>query len=244
MSYKLQEPSIGKAKEDFITEYNRNQGLKISEGTDIYTVDDLTLKGNFVFALEPNEIMSEVEGEIDVPDYEIIEEEVINPETGETEIIKKQVPVMIDKEIEVPEYDEKGNIIGYHTEIIKVQSHHKETVILYKPIVNPNYEQEQYNRREREFNKAFFNTSLGYIRRTVTMADGSKKDFLSDLVLSIKAGLEQGLDVKILTYDKPPFDRDIEDWTIYQHTVSATPQFIMECLMQTANDFLPINEEE
>ena len=104
------------------------------------------------------------------------------------------------------------------------------------------YEQEQADRREAEFNKAFFNTSLGYIRRKVTMKDGSKKDFLSDLVLSIKAGLEQGLDVKILAYDKPPFDRDIEDWTVYQHVVSATPQFIMECLMQTSNDFLPINE--
>lgn len=106
------------------------------------------------------------------------------------------------------------------------------------------YEQEQADRREVEFNKAFFNTSLGYIRRKVTMQDGSKKDFLSDLVLSIKAGLEQGLDVKILAYDKPSFDKDVKDWTLYQHAVSATPQFIMECLMQTSNDFLPINEEE
>lgn len=105
-------------------------------------------------------------------------------------------------------------------------------------------EKEKREEREREFNKAFFLTSLGYIRRSVTMADGSKKDFLSDLVLSIKAGLEQGLDVKILTYDKPSFDKDVKDWTIYQHIMSATPQFIMECLMQTANDFLPINEEE
>ena len=141
----------------------------------------------------------------------------------------------VEEEIEVPDYDEEtGEQTGTHTEIITVK----------KLILNPNWEEEQYIRREREFNKAFFNTSLGYIRRAVTMADGSKKDFLSDLVLSIKAGLEQGLDVKILTYDKPPFDRNVEDWTIYQHTVSATPQFIMECLTQTANDFLPINEEE
>lgn len=111
-------------------------------------------------------------------------------------------------------------------------------------VLNPNYDQEQAERREAEFNKAFFLTSLGYIRRSVTMADGSHKDFLSDLLLSIKAGLEQGLDVKILSYDKPPFDKDVEDWTEYQHVVSATPQFIMECLTQTSNDFLPINNEE
>lgn len=99
------------------------------------------------------------------------------------------------------------------------------------------YEQEQADRRDAEFNKSFFNTSLGYIRRSVTMQDGSKKDFLSDLLLQIKAGLELGLDVKILTYDKPSFDADITDWEEYQHEVSATPQFVMECLQQTVNDF-------
>lgn len=121
---------------------------------------------------------------------------------------------------------------------------HIETITIPYPVINPDYEQEQAARREAEFNKAFFNTSLGYIRRSVSMSDGSKKDFLSDLVLSIKAGLEQGLNVKILAYDKPPFDEDVTDWTEYQHAVFATPQFIQECLMQTANDFLPINEEE
>ena len=42
------------------------------------------------------------------------------------------------------------------------------------------YKQKEYNKREADFNKAFFNTSLGYVRRAVTMADGSHKDFLSD----------------------------------------------------------------
>ena len=109
-------------------------------------------------------------------------------------------------------------------------------------ILNPNYEEEKARERESEFNKAFFNTSLGYIRRSVTMADGSKKDFLSDLMPTIKMGLESGIPVNILSYDKPPFDRDIEDWTEYQHKVVATPQFIQECFTQLSNDFLPINE--
>lgn len=106
------------------------------------------------------------------------------------------------------------------------------------------YEQEQENRREAEFNKAFFNTSLGYIRRTVTMANGSRKDFLSDLLPVISMGVQGGQAVNILAYDKPPFDEDVEDWTEYQHQVEVTPQFIQECFMQLSNDFLPINEEE
>lgn len=98
--------------------------------------------------------------------------------------------------------------------------------------------------REANFNKAFFLTSLGYVRRSVTMADGSHKDFLSDLLPVISMGVQTGTTVNILTYDKPPFDSDVEDWTQYQHQVVVTPQFIQECFATLANDFAPINEEE
>jgi hypothetical protein len=176
-------------------------------------------------------IIGDVEEEIEVPDYD---------DEGNPIIIEYE-----DTEV-IVDFDEEGKPIGTQeiTVIKHKQQTHTETVTVKKLVLNPNYEEEQAEKREAEFNKAFFNTSLGYIRRAVTMQNGSKKDFLSDLVLSIKAGLEQGLDVKILTYDKPPFDEDVTDWTEYQHVVSATPQFIMECLMQTSNDFLPINEEE
>ena len=97
--------------------------------------------------------------------------------------------------------------------------------------------EEKKSEREAEFNAQFFNTSLGYIRRKVTMKDGSKKDFLSDLLLSIKAGLEIGQDVEIICYYKPSFDVEVTDWTIYQHIEHATPQFIAECLQQTVKDF-------
>lgn len=107
----------------------------------------------------------------------------------------------------------------------------------------PEYKQKEYNRRESEFDKAFFNTSLGYVRRSVTMADGSHKDFLSDLLPAISMSVQSGVPVNILTYNKPPFDHDIEDWTEYQHKVVATPQFIQECFIQLSNDFLPINED-
>ena len=105
------------------------------------------------------------------------------------------------------------------------------------------YKQKEYNKREADFNKAFFNTSLGYVRRAVTMADDSHKDFLSDLLPVISMGVQAGSPVNILIYDKPPFDYDIEDWKKYQHQVVVTPQFIQECFMQLSNDFLPINEE-
>ena len=105
------------------------------------------------------------------------------------------------------------------------------------------YKEKKRQEREQDFNKAFFNTSLGYVRRAVTMADGSHKDFLSDLLPVISMGVQAGSPVNILTYDKPPFDHDIEDWTEYQHQVVVTPQFIQECFMQLSNDFLPINEE-
>lgn len=98
MSYKLRIPATEKEKADFIVEYNHNQKLSIVEGTDTYTVGSLTFEGDFMFALLPNEIMSDVMAEIDVPD-------------------------------EVKEGEE--------------QTYHKETVILYKPIINPNYDDEQ-----------------------------------------------------------------------------------------------------
>ena len=104
-------------------------------------------------------------------------------------------------------------------------------------------EEDKENKREADFNKAFFLTSLGYIRRSVTMSDGSHKDFLSDLLPVISMGVQGGQTVNILTYDKPPFDKDVEDWTEYQHQVVVTPQFIQECFLQLSNDFLPINEE-
>lgn len=235
MAYKLKKPITDKQRADFIVQYNHNQGLLIQDGTDTYIDDDLTLKGEFLFALLPNEIMAGEEVEIDVPDFETVIDEDGN---------EHLVPVMIDVEIEVPDYNEEGEIIGYHTEIVKKQKHHKETTTVYRPVINPNYDQEQADKREAEFNKAFFNTTLGYVRRSVTMADGGHKDFLSDLLPVISMGVQGGMPVNILTYDKPPFDHDIEDWTEYQHQVAVTAQFIQECFLQLSADFAPINNEE
>lgn len=95
------------------------------------------------------------------------------------------------------------------------------------------------HRREQQFNKEFFNTSLGYIRRAVTMKDGSKKDFLSDLLPTIAIAVNSGVSVSIIAYNKPEsFMEEITDWTQYQHIEMATAQFIQDCSLQLNRDFV------
>ena len=108
-----------------------------------------------------------------------------------------------------------------------------------KPIVNLNYENELMEKRKKLFEQEFFNTSLGWIRRKVNMKDGSKKDFLSDLLLQIKAGLELGQVVEIITYSQPDFSQEIsEEYMIsLQARKNATLEFIGECLNRTVMDF-------
>lgn len=181
--------------------------------------------------VEGKYIIGEAEEEIDVPDYD---------EDGNPIIIEYE-----DTEV-VIDYDEEGNPIGSHeiTVIKKKQQTHKEIVTVKKLVPNPDWEEEQAKKREAEFNAEFFQTSLGYIRRSVNMANGTKKDFLSDLLPAISMSVQTNQAVNLIAYDKPPFDHDIEDWKPYQHIEVATPQFIQECFMQLSNDFLPINEEE
>ena len=70
------------------------------------------------------------------------------------------------------------------------------------------------------------------------MADGSSKDFLSDLLPAISMALNMGQAVNIITYVTPDFTHDITDWTIYQEIKQVTPQFISECFNQLNNDFI------
>lgn len=101
----------------------------------------------------------------------------------------------------------------------------------------PQYQEERAAEREAQFKKEFFNTSLGWIRRSVTMKDGSKKDFLGELLMPIKAGLELGQEVTIIVYRQPDFSEDVADWTQYQDRKAATLQFIQDCLNQIVIDF-------
>ena len=74
---------------------------------------------------------------------------------------------------------------------------------------------------EQEFNRQFFLTSLGYVRRKVTMKDGSIKDFLSDILPLLAPG------VPVLTYTRQ----------LVQNKVLVTQQFIDECKQQVLIDF-------
>ena len=82
---------------------------------------------------------------------------------------------------------------------------------------------------------------MGYVRRSATMADGSQKDFLSDLLSEIALAVNGGATVPIITYNRPDFSEEVEDWTQYQNHVAVTAQFIQECLLQQQNDFIPTN---
>ncbi len=94
-------------------------------------------------------------------------------------------------------------------------------------------------RRKTEFLKNFFKTSLGWIRRKVTMKNGVEKDFLSDILLAVKAGMEIGQNVVIITYKEPDFTLESDEKYLesLQEYKTATQEFIKECLMQTVNDF-------
>ena len=106
-------------------------------------------------------------------------------------------------------------------------------------IENPDYEEVKATQREQKFKTEFFQTSLGWVRRTVTMADGTTKDFLSDLLPSISMALSFGQVPTIIAYNEPDYSEDVEDWTQYQHVESVNAQFVQECFLVLSNDFKP-----
>ena len=90
-----------------------------------------------------------------------------------------------------------------------------------KVIIDPDYEEKKKAEEEKEFNQQFFRTSLGYVRRTVTMKNGSTKDFLTDILPLLVVG------VPVLVYS-----RELE-----QTRIQATEPFINECKQQLFKDF-------
>jgi len=72
----------------------------------------------------------------------------------------------------------------------------------------------------------FFQTSLGYIKRTVTMKDGSTKNFLCDILPLLEVG------VPILSYSAEG----------EQSKVNVTQEFITECKNQLLIDFYGVEQ--
>ena len=101
-------------------------------------------------------------------------------------------------------------------------------------------EEEIIELRKKQFNKDFFPTSLGYIRRKVSMATGETKDFLSDLLPTISMGVQMGQPVTIIAYAEPDFTKEEIDWEALQTIATVDAQFVQECFMQLSNDFKPV----
>ena len=115
-----------------------------------------------------------------------------------------------------------------------------EIIVDGEPQVDADYEAKIIAERQKIFNRDFFNTSLGYIRRKVTMATGETKDFLSDLLPTISMGVQMGQPVTIITYKEPDFTQEKIDWVTLQDTKEVTSAFVQECFLQLSNDFKPV----
>lgn len=135
------------------------------------------------------------------------------------------------KIIQVPIYDDEGEIIGY--EDVEVDDYDKPIMVkdpetgelVHKH--HTEYRTETFEHLEivdnpENFSRCFFETSLGYVRRKpFVKGTGEYKDFLSDM----SAGLIVGQ--PILTYTKD----------LKQQQVLVTEQFKQECLQQYNKDF-------
>ena len=141
-----------------------------------------------------------------------------------------------------------SSVGGVQQEIINVEVNEelynkaKKTPDLYilvngEVIQDPDYEEKQAQNREKEFKKQFFETSLGWVRREVTMKDGSTSIFLTDLLPLLSEG------IPILVYETPDsrVDFNIVD---YQKQKLTTEQFLKECKNQLIIDFYGFNPVE
>lgn len=137
----------------------------------------------------------------------------------------------------------QGNCHIEETEPLTEQTQEGETITTkrYEIKANPVPTTEE---KQTRFNKEFFLTSLGYIRRKVNMSTGETKDFLSDLLPVISIGIQSGQTVPIITYSLPDFTKELtkEYLESLQTVKNVTAQFVQECFLQLSNDFVPMSQ--
>lgn len=126
-------------------------------------------------------------------------------------------------------FDEDRDLVCYDAKKKKVKK-------------NPKYAEIKAKQREEEFNRNFFPTSLGYIKRQVTMQNGVTKDFITDLIplmMDIPG-------VPVIVYGKPDFTQEVTEETLLglQKFVKSTPELIKECRAQAIIDFYGYNPVE
>ena len=182
----------------------------------LYTDDDY-----FNMACQANEEgkkLIKVQEEIDVP-FEVYEYE--------------------KKIIQVPIYNDKGEIIGYEEKevddltkpimveekIINPETGEEETILVHKH--HTEYRKEIVERLEivdnpENFQRCFFNTSLGYVSRTVHNLNGKTEDFLNDTLPALQTG------IPIITYNADKTQNV---------GVIVTEEFLDECKQQKYKDF-------
>lgn len=108
-------------------------------------------------------------------------------------------------------------------------------------IINPEWGQIQINKREEEFKKEFFLTSLGWIRRKPTLADGTEDDFLNNDLPLLAIGLMTGSNPMLpIAYQTPDFTQEFTKEYMESLQVKNQPvtqQFIAECSAVKMKDF-------
>lgn len=176
------------------------------QGKDVYLIPDFATTKKPP-KTKPNELAVYNNGWQIVPDYR-----------GQYMVNSDMKPVEIVNFGELPE----GYVVITEAQAAKIQEDDLFYIISDGKLVeNPNYAEEKQAREDAQFNKEFFNTSLGYVRRTVTMKNGSTCNFLTDILPQLVAG------IPVLTYT-----RQLE-----QSKVQVTEQFIQECKQQLFVDF-------
>lgn len=219
----------------------------------IYNYDETTKEytGTSFASLDPEETKQQGKDVYLIPSYATIlkpptpsEQETVIFENGGWTIIPdyrnlymvnyEMQPQVVDFIGELPE----GYVLATEEQVEKINEDKLYYIVFNgELIINPEYDEIKKRQRELNFNKEFFNTSLGYVRRKFTNKNGEVKDFLSDAFPSLLLAFQQGSIGEIFVYDKPPFTEDVTDWEQYQHRVSITPQFIQECFTQSRTDF-------
>lgn len=224
--------------------YNYDEKTKEYLSTTIAEADpeETKLKGKFVPLIPANATL------IDLPEYGENEIPVFKNENWVVQPDYRKIFYKVDDNLSVQDIKTIGDQEGYYIvdkttgDLIK-QNPDKYKIYDGNVIAKTDeeYEQEQTQKRETEFNKEFFLTSLGYIRRQVNMATGQPKDFLSDLLPTISMGVTLGQEVPIITYKQPDFTQEftLEYMESLQEVKNVTTQFIQECALQVSKDFLP-----
>ncbi len=110
-----------------------------------------------------------------------------------------------------------------------------------KIIEDPDYAEKVKKERETGFKEQFFETSLGWIRREPTLADGTKDNFLNNNLPLFAIALTTGQPVILpIAYELPDFTKELSEEYMKSLQIknqNITQQFIWECMQVKMTDF-------